>query len=154
MNLHRALLLLTLAASLPLSLAATATAADPAPKRVKRTCAQMREDMERISKKLKTPLQVTPGSWGDLPAPLRKLPAGAELCGVGSLGQVIILSPAFGKDLETHYAPLFAELGCKPLKCTIGPTTNCTCSAANAGGTVLADSAAETYSLMYLKTKK
>jgi hypothetical protein len=151
MKTRLAFFLLTVAALTPF--ARPAGGAD-ARKRVKRTCAQMREDLESAWKSMKMPGKVTPGSWGDLPAPLHKLPAGAELCGVGKDGQVIIVSPAFGKDLETHYAPLFAEIGCKPLKCTFGVLTNCGCSGPGGGGTVIADSAAETYSVMYLQRKK
>jgi hypothetical protein len=103
---------------------------------------------------MKMPLKVTPGSWGDLPAPLRNLPSGAESCGVGNHGQVIIVSPAFGKELETHYAPLFAELGCKPLKCSVSSTTNCSCSGADGVGTLLTDTGAESYTVMYTKLKK
>ena len=100
------------------------------------------------------PIKVTPGSWGDVPAPLRKLPAGAELCGVGSQGQVIIVSAAFGKEIENHYAPLFAEIGCKPLKCSATHMTNCSCSGTEGGaGVVLTDVGAETYTLMYTKPK-
>jgi hypothetical protein len=152
MRTRLALFLLTLTTLAPLS--PSVDAADQ-PKRVKRTCAQMREDLESVWKRMKTPGKVTPGSWGDLPAPLRKLPAGAELCGVGKDGQVIIVSPAAGKDLETHYAPLFAEIGCKPFKCSTGPMTNCSCSGPGAAaGTVLTDTGAETYALMYMQLKK
>jgi hypothetical protein len=114
------------------------------PKRVKRTCSALRADVEALSKSMKMKLSVTPGSWGDLPAPLRKLPAGAELCGVGQHGQAMIASAAFGKEIEDHYGPLFAEVGCKPLKCTVATATNCTCSGPGAaGGSVLTDTGAE-----------
>jgi hypothetical protein len=143
-------LLIAVAASYPVS----AGGADQPPKRVKRTCAQMRDDIERISKSTKfaVPIKVTPGSWGDVPTPLRKLPPGAENCGVGTQGQMIIVSAATGKELENHYAPLFAELGCKPLKCTMTQTTSCSCSGADgAVGMVLSDIAAETYTFMYTR---
>lgn len=146
-------LLIAVAASYPVS----AGGADQPPKRSKTTCAQIRDAIERVSKSSKyaVPVKVTPGSWGDLPAPLRKLPAGAELCGVGSQGQVVIVSPAFGKELENHYAPLFAEVGCKPLKCGTTHMTNCSCSAPDGGaGVVLSDVGAESYTLMYSKPLK
>ena len=144
-------LLITVAASYPVS----AGGADQPPKRSKVTCPQLRDAIERVSKSTKSavPVKMTPGSWGDVPAPLRKLPAGAELCGVGSQGQVVIVSAAFGKDLETHYAPLFAEVACKPLKCTMTHMTNCSCSGADGVGVVLSDVGAETYTLMYTKSK-
>jgi hypothetical protein len=146
-------LLIAAVASYPLS----TNAADQPPKRSKRTCAQMREDIERLSKsmKLAVPVKVTAGSWGDLPAPLRKLPAGAENCGVGSQGQVIIVSAAFGKELEAHYAPLFAEIGCKPLKCSFSSMTNCSCSTPDGGaGVLLTDTGAESYTVMFSKPLK
>ena len=123
-------LIIAVIALLPIS----AGGADEAPKRSKKTCAELRTAIEEASKGLKfvKPIKVTPGSWGDLPAPLRKLPAGAELCGVGSQGQVIVASAAFGKQIETHYVPLFEAVGCKPLKCTISSTTICTCASPEA----------------------
>ena len=139
------------AAAYPVS----AGGADQAPKREKRTCAQMREDIERISKSMKLDVKMKAGSWGDLPEPLRKLPPGAELCGVGSDGQVIITSPAFGKELESHYAPLFEKVGCTPLKCTLTSITNCTCAGPpGAVGVVLTDTGAQSYALMYTQPKK
>jgi hypothetical protein len=143
-------LLMIVAVSYPVA----AGGADQPPKRSKATCAQLSEAIERISKSSKyaIPVKVTPGSWGDVPAPLRKLPAGAELCGVGSQGQVLILSAAYGKDLESHYAPLFAEVGCKPLKCSATQTTNCSCSSPDgSAGVVLTDVGAESYTLMFTK---
>jgi hypothetical protein len=144
-------LLIAALASYPV---AAGGADQPSPKRTKRTCVQMREDIERISKSMKMPIKMTAGSWGDIPAPLRKLPAGAENCGVGSQGQVIIISPALGKELESHYAPLFAEVDCKPLKCTITSMTNCGCTTPDGGaGVLLTDTAAETYTIMFSKPK-
>ena len=143
-------LVLAVATSFPL----WASGADSPRKRA--TCAELRDAVERISKTTKyaLPVKVTPGSWGDVPAPLRKLPAGAENCGVGTQGQVLIVSGLVGKELENHYAPLFAEVGCKPLKCTVTQTTNCSCSGADgATGVVLSDVGAESYTLMYSKPK-
>jgi hypothetical protein len=137
-----------------LSYPVSAGGADQPPKRSKYTCAQMRDAIERTTKNLKhaVPIKVTPGSWGDVPEPLRKLPAGAELCGVGSQGQVIIVSAAYGKELENHYAPLFADIGCKPLKCGTTHMTNCSCSTTEGGaGVLLTDVGAESYTLMYSK---
>jgi hypothetical protein len=146
-------LLIAAVASYPM----LAGGADQAPKRSKATCPQVRDAIERASKsvKLAAPIKVTPGSWGDVPAPLRKLPAGAELCGVGSQGQVIIVSAAYGKALEDHYAPLFADVGCKPLKCGATHMTNCSCSAPDgSAGVVLTDIGAESYTLMFSKPLK
>lgn len=145
-------LVILLAALLPFS----AGGADGPPKRSKKTCAQLRTAIEEASKGLKfvKPIKVTPGSWGDLPAQLRKLPPGAELCGAGSHGQVIVASATFGKEIESHYAPLFEAIGCKPLKCSISSTTNCTCASPEGGGAVLTDVAAETYTISFMKMKK
>jgi hypothetical protein len=147
------LLLIAVAASYPLS----AGGADQPPKRSKYTCAQISDSLERLSKtsKYALPTKVTRGSWGDVPAPLRKLPAGAELCGVASQGQVIIVSAARGKELEDHYAPLFAEVGCKPLKCSSTRLTDCSCSSPDGGVGVLGtDVGAESYTFMYSKPLK
>ena len=146
-------LLITALASYPVS----AGGADKPPKRSKVTCPELRNAIEQASKttKFAVPVKITPGSWGDVPAPLRKLPAGAELCGIGSEGQVIIVSAAFGKELESHYAPLFAEVGCKPLKCGSTHMTNCSCSGPDGGaGVLLTDVGAESYTLMYTKPLK
>src|SRR6185503_9341693 len=147
MKLQLALSLLTVVVVTPYPMSADA-ADRPRKPRSKTTCPALLADIEAISKSMKIKLKVTPGSWGDIPAPLRKLPAGAERCGVGAEGQVIIVSPAFGKELENHYAPLFAELGCKPLKCTVSSTTNCSCSGSAGVGVVLTDIEAESYTVM------
>jgi hypothetical protein len=147
------LLLIAVAASYPVS----AGGAGQPPKRSKYTCAQISDALERMSKTTKyaIPVKVTRGSWGDVPAPLRKLPAGAELCGVGSQGQVIIVSAARGKELEDHYAPLFAEVGCKPLKCSSTRLTDCSCSSPDgSAGVLLTDVGAESYTFMYSKPFK
>ena len=146
-------LLIAVAASYPVS----AGGADQPPKRSKYTCPQMRDAIEQATKNLKyaAPIKVTAGSWGDVPAPLRKLPAGAELCGAGNQGQAIIVSAAYGKELENHYAPLFAEVGCKPLKCGTTHMTNCSCStrmAARAWSSLTL--ARESYTLMFSKPLK
>ena len=146
-------LLIAVAASYPVS----AGGADQPPKRSKYTCPQMRDAIERATKNMKyaAPIKVTAGSWGDVPAPLRKLPAGAELCGTGNQGQAIIVSAAYGKELENHYAPLFAEVGCKPLKCGTTHMTNCSCSSPDgSAGVVLTDVGAESYTLMYSQPLK
>jgi hypothetical protein len=36
--------------------------------------------------------------------------------------QAVIMSPAFGKNLETFYAPLFAKVGCQPFACEVENT--------------------------------
>jgi hypothetical protein len=152
MNLRLALSLLTVLAVAPYS--TSADGAGQPPKRSKRTCPALLADIESIWKRMKIKLKVTPDTWGDVPAPLRKLPAGAERCGVGAEGQAIIASAAFGQDLENHYAPLFAELGCKPLKCNVSSTTNCTCSGGGGTGVVVTDTGAESYTIMYSKRSK
>ncbi len=152
MKLRLALSLLTVVVVAPYPM--LADGADQPPKRSKLTCPALLAQIESMSKTMKIKLKVTPDSWGDIPAPLRKLPAGAERCGLGAEGQVIIVSAAFGKDLENHYAPLFAELGCKPLKCSVRSTTDCSCSGSAGAGVVLTDTGAESYTVMYSKRLK
>jgi hypothetical protein len=152
MKVRLALGLLTIAAVTPYP--TSADGADQLPRREKLSCTALLTKIEQMSQHMKMKLKITPGSWGDLPAPLRKLPAGAEHCGAGNHGQVLIVSAAFGKDLEGHYAPLFAELGCKPLKCNVSSTTSCSCSGRGGAGTIGTDTASEHYVIMYSKPTK
>jgi hypothetical protein len=152
MKLRLALSLLTVVVVAPYPM--SADGADQPPKRSKLTCRELLAEIESMAKSMKIKLKVTPGTWGDMPAPLRKLPAGAEQCGIGAEGQAIIASAAFGKDLENHYAPLFAEVGCKPLKCTVRSMTDCSCSSDAGVGVLLTDTGAESYTVMYTKRKK
>ena len=106
------------------------------PKRPKMSCATYRSFADNMSKSAGINAKVVPGSWGKLPKELQTLPPGAELC--GNVDDVaIVLSPLYGKDLESHYAPLFAKVGCQPLTCdvTAGQTT-CTCKGKGIRGRV------------------
>ena len=93
-------------------------AADPSPpKRRAESCAEIRKDLEEAGKSYN--VKVKPGSWGKVPKELQKLPPGGEFCGIDStMGQAIIKTALFGKDLEAYYAPLF-EIGCKPVTCDV-----------------------------------
>lgn len=111
------------------------------------------------------PASFIPHSWGQsLPPALQKLPPGAALCGVDTRapkdGSAVILSPLFGSDLESFYAPLFSEVGCKPLDCqvetrTLGKTdvqqTICKCHGHHMIGNVATDSGNEMYSVSLIR---
>jgi hypothetical protein len=129
------------------------------PKRSKVSCAKLRQQLEKSNRELGVVDKIEPRSWGSLPVYLRKLPPGAELCGVEvGLGQAVITSPLFGKDLESHYAPLFAKLGCEPLDCRVVATsegvpeqTRCRCAMPGVAGVVITDSKHEAFTLALTK---
>jgi len=129
------------------------------PKRAKVKCAKLRQKMEKSTRQIGFEDKIAPRSWGRLPADLRKLPPGAELCGVDAeLGQAVITSPLFGKELETYYAPLFAKLGCEPLACRVvadsvgvAEQTRCRCSMPGVAGVVITDSKHEAFTLALSK---
>src|SRR5262249_32118904 len=119
-----------------------------APKRIKLDCASYRAGMERMAKTTGVELKVAAGSWGTIPAALRILPPGAELCGATDAGPVVIVSPLYGKDIEAHYAPLFAKVGCQPLTCDVSASvTVCRCKGNDTRGSVQTDSDHEAFSL-------
>ena len=67
---------------------------------------------------------------------------------------MVIHSPLYGKELEAHYAPLFAHYGCQPLSCNIVGAvsglveqTRCRCTGAGTIGTVTTDPKSEAYTL-------
>jgi hypothetical protein len=118
-------------------------------KRVKMDCATYREGMERMAKSAGIPLKLAPGSWGTVPAALRALPPGAEFCGATDAGPVVVVSPLYGKEIEAHYAPLFAKVGCQPFTCDVSAfSTVCTCKGKDARGRVETDSDIEAFSLL------
>jgi hypothetical protein len=131
------------------SVAAVAIAAD-APKRNKKACGDYLEMVKKTSAKFGMKPDIVPGSWGKVPVELQKLPPGAQLCGA-VMDQATIVSPAYGKDLETFYAPLFAKIGCQPLTCTVddgAPQTKCKCkSATKKHGMVITDTGYEAFTL-------
>jgi len=124
---------------------------DP-PARRKASCADIRKDMEETSKRFKMATTIEPG-WGKVRPDLRQLPPGAELCGVdSSLGQAVIKSALYGKALEAHYAPLFAKIGCKPMRCEIYESkpyrqTRCKCRMPGGVGAVTTDVSEESFSV-------
>ena len=148
-------------------LAPAASSSDPAatpakgaltaPRRDKVPCAALLPKMEETSKQVRIPMKATPASWGKVPPELRKLPAGAELCGsLDVMGQAIIVSPLFGDELETHYAPLFAGLGCAPFKCEVATSdpyvqTRCKCDKKRGFGMVTTDTGNESYALAWVE---
>lgn len=135
-----------------------AVAAD-APKRTKLACGAYLEGVKKTSASLGFKPNIVPGSWGDLPPGLQKLPAGAQNCGTIE-GQATIASPAFGKDLETFYAPLFEKVGCAPFKCEVetrgGATrTACKCKTGKVTGMIFTDTGNEAYTLsLFDRSKK
>jgi hypothetical protein len=124
------------------------------PKRTKMSCGAFRDGMERMAKSAGIPMKVTPGSWSTIPKALQALPPGADLCGaVEGQGAAIvaIVSPLFGKDFETHYAPLFAKIGCQPFTCEVtGSQTTCTCKGSSGRGRIETDRDVEEFSLLFM----
>ena len=97
----------------------------------KADCAKFVKDADESSARMGIKIRVATGSWGNVPRELQKLPPGAQHCGA-LMEQAVIMSPAFGKDLETFYAPLFAKIGCQPFACEVenisgGSRTECKC---------------------------
>lgn len=129
------------------------------PKRSKLSCSKLRQRLEKTYREIGFVDKIEPRSWGSLPVYLRKLPPGAELCGVDAeLGQAVITSPLFGKELESYYAPLFAKLGCEPLACRVVATsegvpeqTRCRCAMPGVAGVVITDSKHEAFTLALTK---
>ena len=129
------------------------------PKRAKVSCSKLRQTMEKTTRQIGFVDKIEPRSWGQLPADLRKLPPGAELCGVDAeLGQAVITSPLFGKELESYYAPLFAKLGCQPLSCLVvagsvgvPEQTRCRCSVPGVAGAVITDARHQAFTLALSK---
>jgi len=132
------------------SLLAGGTGKVAPPKRVKMNCAAYRAGMERSAKSAGIKMTLTPGSWGTIPKALQTLPPGAELCGAVE-GATIIVSPLFGKDFETFYAPLFAKAGCQPFTCDVtGGSTSCTCKGSGTRGRIQTDPDVEEFSLHFM----
>lgn len=123
-----------------------------APKRAKVTCVQYRATAEAHAPHGLFNTKLKAGAWGNIPAPLRKLPPRAQLCGADGIGQVVIASPLFGKDIETHYTPLFTKLGFKPLDCkVVGRRTQCTSKRHRDIGIVVTDQDSEAFVLAVMK---
>jgi hypothetical protein len=127
-----------------------------APRRSKIPCPKLRQRLEKSARTLGLEdTKILPNSWGTVPADLQKLPPGAELCGTDSeLGDVVIASPLFGKDLQAYYSPLFAKYGCQPLSCNTGSAaagladqTRCRCTGPGLAGTLTTDLKTQAFSL-------
>jgi len=126
--------------------------APAAPKRAKVTCAQYRATSEEHAKHAVFNTKLKPGAWGHIPAPLRKLPPHAQLCGADGIGQVVIASRLFGKDIEDHYTPLFAKIGFAPLVCkVVDRRTQCTSKRHRDIGIVVTDQDSEAFVLAIMK---
>jgi hypothetical protein len=122
-----------------------------APRRVKVTCAQYRESVEKASKHAAFDLRLKAGTWGRLPKELHRLPRRAKLCGIDSHGQAVIASPLFGQALEDYYTPLFTKAEFAPLDCAItAEQTQCHCKRRRDVGVVVTDTANEIYVLAVL----
>jgi len=152
-----------LSATSPVNAGAPAPAAAPpapvakatqvaAPKRAKLTCAQYRANAEAHAKNAVFNTRIKAGGWGNIPAPLRKLPPGAKLCGADGIGQAVITSPLFGKEIETYYSPLFVKVGFQPLACkVVGGRTQCTSKRHRDIGIVVTDQESEALVLAVMK---
>jgi hypothetical protein len=132
-------------------LAVAAAVAADAPRRTKMACGPYLESVKKTGAAVKFIPKIVAGSWGNVPPDLQKLPPGAQNCGTVE-GQPTIVSPAFGKDLETFYAPLFAKVGCEPFTCEVETAgsavrTKCKCKTDKAMGMVVTDTGNEAYSL-------
>ena len=122
------------------------------------SCARLRQYVQKNAKSLGFDDKLTPKTWGNIPAELQKLPQGAELCGVDTeMGQAVISSPLYGKDIEIFYGPLFAKIGCHPLVCNSGATyglldqTRCRCAMPGVVGTIATDTRNEAFTLAISK---
>jgi hypothetical protein len=68
------------------------------------------------------------------------------------MGQAVIVSPLFGKEVETHYTPLFTTLGFEPLACkVVDRRTQCTCKRHRDIGIVVTDQDSEAFVLAVMK---
>jgi hypothetical protein len=122
------------------------------PKRAKITCAQYRANAEKTAPHAIIDTRLKVGSWGRVPPELRKLPPHSKLCGADGRGQVVIASPLFGKEIESHYTPLFTKVGFQPLACTVEPgRTQCTSKRRRDLGIVITDQDTEAFVLAVMK---
>ena len=129
-----------------------AAPAPQAPKRAKLTCAQYRANAEKHASHAVFNTKLKPGEWGNVPEPIRKLPPRARLCGADGMGQAVIASPLFGREIESYYAPLFAKVGFKPLACRIvDRRTQCTSKRHRDIGVVVTDPDSEAFVLSVIK---
>jgi hypothetical protein len=141
----------TIFALFALATGITVAVAADAPKRTKLACGPYLEAVKKASASVGFKPTIVAGSWGNIPPDLQKLPAGAQNCGTVE-GQPTIVSAAFGKDLETFYAPLFEKVSCAPFKCEVETQgsytrTSCKCKTGKVTGMVVTDTGNEAYTL-------
>ena len=139
-----------LMAGLVLALAARPSAAGAPPARPKRSCAELRADVERSSKAVGMPMVLKAGDWGKTPAPLRALPPKASLCGSSEMN-AMIASPLTGKDLESYYTPILVKMGCKKVECELGEKkTSCSCRVTGGFARIGTEELSEAYDISWL----
>lgn len=84
------------------------------------SCAALETKIEADAAALDLPTEVTLDEWEGVPAELKLLPEGAELCGsIDILNQGLIKSELGGAALEQYYRPIFAGLDCPALECNV-----------------------------------
>lgn len=84
------------------------------------SCEELETKIEADAAAFDIPTEVTLGSWEDVPAELKVLPEGAELCGsVDVLNQGLIKAELSGAALEAYYRPIFESLDCPSLECAV-----------------------------------
>ena len=120
------------------------------PKRSAKDCAGVRHDLEEAGKRYD--IKVKPG-WGKVPKELQKLPPGGELCGVDTeMGQAIVKSSLYGKELQAYVTPLFEKIGCKPVTCEIVESspyrqTRCHCRRPGGVGSAATNVSVESFTI-------
>ena len=84
------------------------------------SCAELETKIEADAAAFDIPTEVTLGEWAGVPAELKVLPDGAELCGsVDVLNQGLVKSELGGAALEAYYRPIFESLDCPSLECNV-----------------------------------
>jgi hypothetical protein len=142
-------------AAAPAPVAGAAAPLAAAPKRQKVTCAQYRAKVAETAKTATFDTTIKVGSWGHVPAELRKLPPRAKLCGADGMGQAIIASPLFGKELEDFYTPLFTKLDFRPLTCEVSDgQTRCRSKRRRDIAILVTDGASEALVISFLARQK
>jgi hypothetical protein len=135
--------------------ATTEGADQPPPARMRVTCGRYRSDVEKTAPHAAFDTRLKIGSWGAVPATLRRLPPKARLCGADSHGQVVIASAFYGKQLESFYAPLFEKLAFEPLTCTVDRgQTQCRGKRGRDFGLLVTDAAQQIFVLAYVKRER
>jgi hypothetical protein len=122
-----------------------------APIRTKVTCARYRERVAASAPHAAFDTRLRKQSWGQYPRHCASFRAVLS-CGADSRGQVVVASPLFGKDLEAHYAPLFAKLDIDRLDCTVGNArTVCRTKHQRDVGVLVTDAALQAFVISIMK---